>query len=485
LLATVLAWRSNIRPLQGLLEVANRLAAGDLTRMVSVTESGLIGRLQLAMAQLAVSVRTVVRDVRHEVANLRGGSQEIAAGNNDLSARTESQASNVEQTAASMEEINGTVKQTTHLASQGAALAGEAAGMSRRSHEAVQAVAETMKGIADSSNKIGSIIQVIEGVAFQTNILALNAAVEAARAGEQGRGFAVVASEVRTLAQRTSSAAREIRQLIEESVERVGAGARQTAQAQGRMDETMASVEKTATLLEQIRQATMEQETGVTQVSGAVTHLDSLTQQNAAMVEELAAAAQSMDDQVALVHNSIRVFKLTERDVTLAEEDAVALRKQFQQRELGEDDIDFGKVLAAHQQWRVTLRNAVLRGLKLDATELRRDDCCALGKWIYGGGGRRWGRAPGFAQLLESHKTFHIEAGKVADVINRGQLEQAGQMLESNTPFIEAGKHVSQAIQALRLQVEGGGGAAAAPATPAQPRLQASTAAPEEEWATF
>ena len=480
-LASVLAWRSNIRPLEGMLEEANRLAAGDLSKPVDITESGMMGRLQLALAQLAVTVRTVVRDVRHEVANLRGGSQEIASGNNDLSVRTESQASSIEQTAASMEEINGTIKQTTHLASQGSTRAGEAAGMSRRSHEAVQAVAETMKDIARSSDKISSIIQVIEGVAFQTNILALNAAVEAARAGEQGRGFAVVAAEVRALAQRTTAAAREIKQLIEESIERVGAGARQTSHAQERMDEAVTSVEQTAAVLEEIRRAAVEQEIGVSQVSEAVTHLDSLTQQNAAMVEELAAAAKSLDAQVVLVHSSIRVFRLTDRDVTLAEEDAVDLRRQYQQKELGADDIDFEKVLAAHQQWRITLRNAVLRGTKVDAPNIRRDDCCALGQWLYGGGGRRWGHAPVFVRLVEVHKTFHIEAAKVAEVVNQGQLERAGQMLEAGTPFIEAGKTVTQAIHALRAHVKGG---ALAHATPAPPRLP-SAAAAKEEWSTF
>jgi aerotaxis receptor len=357
-------------------------------------------------------------------------------------------------------------------------MAGEAAQVSRRSHEAVKTVAETMKGIAESSGKIGSIIQVIEGVAFQTNILALNAAVEAARAGEQGRGFAVVASEVRALAQRTATAAREIRQLIEESLQRVEAGTKQTAQAETRMDEAMASVEKTAALLGEIRNATTEQEIGATQVNEAVAHLDSLTQQNAAMVEELAAAAKAMDDQVVMVHGSIRVFRLTEKDSTLAEVDAVALRRQFQKHE-ADDEPHFDEAIASHQQWRVTLRNAALKGGPVDAEQLRRDDCCELGHWLHGGGARRWGTAPGFTQLVETHRSFHLEAAKVADAVNQKQLERAGKMLEAGAAFVEAGKELTLAIRALREQTP-----AAVLAAPKRAALAAPASA-DGEWDSF
>ncbi len=316
------------------IHTANLLAAGDLTHNVPVTASGEIRALQLALAQLNVSVRTVVRDIRHEVRNLLGGAAEIASGNSDLSSRTEAQASNLEQTAASMEEINGTIQQTSHLASEGANLARDTASVAQRSHAAVVNVADTMKEIAESSRRIGDIIQVIEGVAFQTNILALNAAVEAARAGEQGRGFAVVASEVRALAQRTSTAAKEIRGLIEESRQRVDAGDARAREARDRMDEAMASVDRVAGVLEEIRHSASEQTTGVSQVSEAVSQLDSITQQNAAMVEELAAAASTLNRQVEQVHNTIRVFRLTPKDVTLAEDDAVEMRK----RHLGKEE---------------------------------------------------------------------------------------------------------------------------------------------------
>ena len=317
-----------LRPLREVVDTANLIASGDLTSNVKVNGTDEVAQIQLALAQMALSVRTVVRDVRHEVGNLRGATQEIAIGNQDMSQRTESQASNLEQTASSMEEINGTTQQTSHAARNGASMARETFGVVRRSHEAVLATTQTMQEISDSSRRIGDIIAVIEGVAFQTNILALNAAVEAARAGEQGRGFAVVAAEVRALAQRTTTAAREIRNLIEESRTRVDAGTTRTAEARMRMDEAMESVEKVATVLEEISHATNEQSTGVSKVSTALVDLDGITQQNAAMVEELAAAAQSLTSQVQQVQDSIRVFRLSEQDTTLAEVDAVALRRE-------------------------------------------------------------------------------------------------------------------------------------------------------------
>jgi aerotaxis receptor len=269
----------------------------------------------------------VVSDIRTEVGNLHGGAQEIAAGNLDMSNRTESQAHNLERTAGSMDTINQTVAETTRLAAEGAVLAENTAHVARRSQEAVQTVGHSMASIAESSRRIGDIIQVIEGVAFQTNILALNAAVEAARAGESGRGFAVVASEVRALAQRTTGAAREIRQLIEESRQRVDEGNQRTTDAQARMDEAMAAVDKVTAVLENIRQATSDQQSGIGEISEAVSHLERITQQNAAMVEELAASSQTLTSQVNQVHSTMQVFRLTSTDTTLAEIDAVALRK--------------------------------------------------------------------------------------------------------------------------------------------------------------
>lgn len=315
------------QPIRSVLHAANQMAAGDLSSSVEVTASGEAAELQLALAQLKVTVRTIVRDVKDEVTQLMGGTQEIAAGNLDLSSRTEAQASNLEQTAASMEEINGTIRQTAQVSDEGAQLAKETAQLAHRSHEAVLSVGVTMKEISESSRRIGDIIQVIEGVAFQTNILALNAAVEAARAGDQGRGFAVVAAEVRALAQRTAEAAKEIRKLIEESRTRVELGDQRAAEAEARMNEAMASVDRVNALLTDISLSAKEQAVGASQVSEAVSQLDSITQQNAAMVEELSAASSSLNAQVSRVGQTIRVFKLSAGDKTLAEEDAVELRK--------------------------------------------------------------------------------------------------------------------------------------------------------------
>ena len=323
------AWQRRVveAPLQSVLADMRQLAAGDLTHTVAVDAIGVPGELQGALAQLAVNLRTVIGDVTTEAENLRTAVAEIAAGNQDLSSRTEAQASSLEETAASMEQITGTVKQTAASASQGARLATEVSSVAGHSHEAVLGVVQAMDAITDSSKRIGDIIHTIEGVAFQTNILALNAAVEAARAGEAGRGFAVVASEVRSLAQRTAEAAREIKQLITASGERVEAGSRQTQAAQQRMQEVLQGVGQVSTLLGEVSTAAQEQQQGVSQVNEAVTHMDGITQQNAAMVEELAAAAQALNGQVQTVNDTLRLFRLRAGDRSIAEMDAVGLRK--------------------------------------------------------------------------------------------------------------------------------------------------------------
>jgi aerotaxis receptor len=325
---TWLTLRMTMRPMQAVLQDAYRLASGDLAHPVSTGSAGMAGELQQALMQMAVNLRTVVGDTRYGIEQVQTAAKEIAAGNTDLSSRTESQASSLEQTAASMEQINTTVAQSADSAVRGVKLAEDTAAVARRSDEAVQAVVQTMSEISASSGKIEQIIQVVEGVSFQTNLLALNAAVEAARAGEAGRGFAVVASEVRSLAQRTADAAREIRALIMASTQRVASGSTRSHEARERMGEAMQAVTHVQATLESIRGAATEQRSGIGQINEAVSHMDTITQQNAAMVEQLAASAQSLQAQVDGVNNSMRLFRLNAGDKTVAEIDAVQLRRE-------------------------------------------------------------------------------------------------------------------------------------------------------------
>jgi len=317
--------RMTIAPLQDLLKFANRMAAGDLTQKLDVTRNDDIGRLMRALSQLNVNLQSIVRDARTEVDHMRDATAEIAAGNQDLSSRTESQASSLEETAASMEQITGTVKLSVDSAQQAAVLAEQTIAVAQRSSEAVGQVTDTMHRISESSHRIGEIIQVIDSIAFQTNILALNAAVEAARAGEQGRGFAVVAAEVRALAQRTTGAAKEIKQLIDESTDKVQAGNRLTEAAQQTMRDALESVRQVGTMISEISSGAREQLAGISQINEAMAQMDTITQQNAALVEEIAASAMQLQGQASTVAETVQVFRLGHGDVVM--QDAVALRR--------------------------------------------------------------------------------------------------------------------------------------------------------------
>lgn len=310
--AGALAWlhHSISVPIDTTIDLANNMAAGDLSHRPEVRRVDQIGALQRALAQLNVNLRAVVSDVRTEVDHMRMATSQISAGNHDLSARTESQAASLEQTAASMDEITVTVKQTADTAHQMSAVSADANQIAVKGGNAVAEVEATMRSINGSSKKVSEIIQIIEGIAFQTNILALNAAVEAARAGEQGRGFAVVASEVRALAQRSSNAAKEIRELISASVTQIATGALQVEGAGATMHQVVEAVGRVGALIEKISAATAEQSGGLAQINQAVNSLDGGTQQNAALVEQAAAAATSLEQQALVLTRAVQIFKL-------------------------------------------------------------------------------------------------------------------------------------------------------------------------------
>jgi methyl-accepting chemotaxis protein-1 (serine sensor receptor) len=292
------------------LRLARSVAAGDLTQTVRIEYDDEIGQLLTALQAMNASLADIVGEVRSGTDTIATASNQIAAGNQDLSARTEQQASSLEETAASMEELTSNVKHNADNARQANALAEAASGVAGRGGAVIQEVVGTMGEISESSRRIGEIIGVIDGIAFQTNILALNAAVEAARAGEQGRGFAVVAAEVRNLAQRSASAAREIKQLIERSVERVDAGGRLVEQAGATMHEIVASVHRVTDIMAEITAASAEQTAGIGQINVAMARMEQVTQQNAALVEQSASAADAMREQAQRLAASVGVFRI-------------------------------------------------------------------------------------------------------------------------------------------------------------------------------
>ncbi|MGJ8712911.1 methyl-accepting chemotaxis protein [Pantoea agglomerans] len=300
-----------VRPLESIRTHFAVIATGDLSQPVSDFGRNCVGKLVPLLSAMQDSLREAVSAIRSGTENISRGAAEISAGNNDLSSRTEEQAAALEQTAASMEQLTATVKFNADNARQASLLAETATTTAQRGGQLVSEVVSTMDGISGSSKKIAEITNVINGIAFQTNILALNAAVEAARAGEQGRGFAVVASEVRNLAQRSANAAKEIATLIEDSVQRVGKGAELVSTTGGTMNNILKSVQDVDAIMKQIASASEEQSKGISQVGAAVTEMDSVTQQNASLVEEVSAAASALALQTEALQASVSKFRLS------------------------------------------------------------------------------------------------------------------------------------------------------------------------------
>ena len=306
----ILLTRNITRPLVEAVALAQRVAQGDLSSDIVVRSQDETGQLMAALRDMNTALVGIVGEVRGGTDTIATASAQIAVGTMDLSSRTEQQASSLEETASSMEELTAAVKQNADNALAARSLASAASSVAVKGGAVVSEVVQTMGSINDSSRKIADIIGVIDGIAFQTNILALNAAVEAARAGEQGRGFAVVATEVRNLAQRSASAAKEIKGLIDDSVEKVGAGSKLVDQAGATMQEVVNSVQRLSAIIGEITDASEEQRLGIEQVNEAISQMDQVTQQNAALVEEAAAAANAMQDQAAQLSQAVQVFRL-------------------------------------------------------------------------------------------------------------------------------------------------------------------------------
>ncbi len=419
----------------GLKETRRHLRAmtsGDLTTSPSPWGNDEAAQLMLELRAMQDSLRQMVLRVRRSSDEIVHSSSEIASGAMDLSARTEQAAANLEESAASMEEISSTVKSSSDNTTEAARVAGHNAELAGEGGRVMHDVVQTMESIRESSARIADIIATIDGIAFQTNILALNAAVEAARAGEQGRGFAVVAGEVRTLAQRSAGAAREIRDLIGRSVEQVEAGTGTVHRAGTTMEEIVAASQRVSQLLGEVANGAREQSLGIAQIGAAVQELDRMTQQNAALVEQTAAASGAMKSQAESLATEVARFRLPAgaRLAEAVQEDRV-------------DDFDFDQAIDAHRQWKVRLRKAIAEHAQLDAETICRDDRCPLGQWLHGAGGRRWSSRPTFTELLGKHAEFHAAAGAVARKINAGAYGDAERLIGSGSVFASVSNEVS------------------------------------------
>ncbi|MBP6902866.1 MAG: cache domain-containing protein [Burkholderiaceae bacterium] len=422
----------------GLRETERHLAAitqGDLTTTPSPWGRDEAARLMLSLRDMQVSLRQMVSKVREASDDILHSSEEIANGGQQLQGRVEHTAANLQQSAASMEQISATVRSSAQHVVDAARLADANAEAARRGGEVMAQMADTMDAIQSASSRIGDIIGTIDGIAFQTNILALNAAVEAARAGETGRGFAVVAQEVRALAQRSTGAAREIKQLVQASTERVEAGSGIVRHAGEAIGAIVGSSSQVKQLLDQVAASAREEALGVAQIGDAVTELDRMTQQNAALVEETAAAADAMRHQAQSLTGEVSRFLLPAASGAVAVAAAPVPATPAA-------DFDFDSAIQAHRDWKVKLRKAIGEQGQVDAEALCRDDRCPLGRWLHGPGGRRWGGRPVFQALVDKHAQFHQRAGEVAQRINAADYERARSLLGAESAFSAASTEV-------------------------------------------
>jgi len=410
------------------------MSMGDLRSQVHKLGRDEVAGILKEMDNMQVSLAQTVQRVQQASEAVVNSSLEIAQGTQDLAGRTESAAAALEQSSAALEQTNATAAMTAESVGKAAKIASENANAASKGGAVMQDVADTMQRIQTSSQKIGDIIGVIDGIAFQTNILALNAAVEAARAGEQGRGFAVVATEVRALAGRSAAAAKEIKTLITGSTDAVAKGAHIVQDASEHMHFIVDHAEQIRSLLAEVANGAREQSLGISQIGEAVNELDRSTQANAVLVQQTAASADALR-QVA--------------------QQMVARFDEFQlpgeQAHVQADGVDVMAFIDAHRQWKMTLREAIESGDKIDTARLSRDDCCALGQWIYGDGQRLRERVS-FSELVGRHAQFHQVAAQVGERVNQGQHEAAIDALGPNTPFSNATAGVVEVLAQVKRQ---------------------------------
>ncbi|MFZ6772110.1 methyl-accepting chemotaxis protein [Undibacterium sp. SXout7W] len=417
-------YRSMIGGFKQLRRQLINIAMGDLRADIRPKGKDEMAGMLKEVANMQRSLIDTVQQVQVASDHVVRSSIEIAQGTHDLSARTESAASALEQSSAALEQTTSTVQMTAESVRQASQISIDNAATATRGGQVMQDVVQTMENIQDSSKKISDIISVIDGIAFQTNILALNAAVEAARAGEQGRGFAVVATEVRALAARSADAAREIKSLITSSTEQIEAGTVVVRNAGHTMTEIVENADRIKHLLDDVANGAREQSMGVAQIGQAISELDRNTQANATLVEETAASANSQRGVAVRLAAQVDEFRLPGNKSSALVE-----------------GIDVDMIIDAHRQWKVKLRESIEKAERVDVKTLSRDDCCALGKWIYADGQRLRERQT-FTALVEKHARFHKIAGQVGELINQGSYEQAEDALAHGTPFSGATSEV-------------------------------------------